>query len=240
MDRRKLIFEEKKSKRKNISAWSTKWDPRTPPKGKIIHEYKNILYSDPVCLKVFPEGSIIPSNRRLKNVGEIIKPTLPRRFLKNGPDEEKGYFKCDRCDLCKHAPENVKSFKSPWDGRIWKVNKHITCLSKNIIYLVICSIHENCWYIGSTDNMRRRWAKHKHDWINGHRTCTLAGHGQDLPHPNDPELKFLKILPLESISKKKNLLEKEVWWQENVGIHRFGLNKRKDLATVSRRRRNNQ
>ena len=134
----------------------------------------------------------------------------------------------------------MKSFKSPWDGRIWKVNKHITCLSKNIIYLVICSIHENCWYIGSTDNMRRRLAKHKHDWINGHKTCTLAGHGQDRPHPNDPELKYLKILPLDSISNKKKLLEKEVWWQETVEIHRFGLNKRKDLSTVSRRRRNNK
>ena len=33
-----------------------------------------------------------------------------------------------------------------------------------------------------------------------------------------------------------NLLEKEVWWQENLGIHRFGLNKRKDLATVSRKK----
>ena len=69
MDKRKLIFEDKKIKRKNISAWSTKWDPRTPSKGKIIHEYKNILYSNPVCEKIFPEGSIIPSNRKLKMWG---------------------------------------------------------------------------------------------------------------------------------------------------------------------------
>ena len=36
---------------------------------------------------------------------------------------------------------------------------------------------------------------------------------------------------------KKNLLKEEVWWQENVGVNRFGLNKRKDLATVSRKRK---
>ena len=60
MDRRKLIFEDKKPKRKSISAWTKTWDPRTPPKGPIIHEYKHILYSDPVCRKVFPAGSIIP------------------------------------------------------------------------------------------------------------------------------------------------------------------------------------
>ena len=58
MNRRELLFGEKKKKRKNISAWATKWDPRIPAKGKIIHEYKNILYSDPVCKKIFSEGSI--------------------------------------------------------------------------------------------------------------------------------------------------------------------------------------
>ena len=81
MDRRTLLFEEKKPKRKNISASTTKWDPRTPAKGPIIHEYKNILYSDPVCKKIFPEGSIIPSNRRLRNIGEMIKPTEPKLFI---------------------------------------------------------------------------------------------------------------------------------------------------------------
>ena len=190
-----------------------------------------------MCEKIFPEGSIIPSNRKLKNVGEIIKPTLPKRFTKNGPEEEPGYFPCEKCDLCKHAPENTKTFKSPWDDRKWKIRKHLTCLSRNIVYLVICTVHENCWYIGSTDNLRRRWSKHKHDWKNDVRTCTLATHGQDHPHPNDPELKFLKILPLDSIKNKKDLLQKEVWWQENVGVHKFGLNKRNDLATVSRRRK---
>ena len=71
-------------------------------------------------------------------------------------------------------------------------------------------------------------------------SCTLAGYGQDLPHPIDPELKYLKILPLDSTKKKSQLLEREVWWQENVDIHRFGLNKRKDLATVSRNKRRNK
>ena len=93
MDRRELLFGEKIRKKKNISAWATKWDPRIPPKGKIIHEYKNILYSDPICKKIFPEGSIIPSIRRLKNIGEILKPTIPKRFIPHGPEEEKGFFK---------------------------------------------------------------------------------------------------------------------------------------------------
>ena len=92
LNRRELLFGQKKDKRKSISAWSTKWDPRIPSKGKIIHEFEDILYSDPACRKVFPKGSIIPCNRRLKNIAEIIKPTLPKRFPINGPEEEKGYL----------------------------------------------------------------------------------------------------------------------------------------------------
>ena len=65
----------------------------------------------------------------------------------------------------------------------------------------------------------------------------LASHGQDVAHPLDPELSYLKILPIDTVKYKKNLLKEEVWWQENVGVHRFGLNKRKDLATVSRNRK---
>ena len=233
MDRKELLFGEK---RKSISAWATKWDPRIPPKGQIIHEFKNILYSDPACKKIFPEGSIIPSNRRLRNIGEILKPTIPKRFPQHGPKEDIGFFKCTRCDLCKHIPENTKSFQSPWDGRKWYIRKHITCLSENVIYLIICTLHENCWYIGSTENIRRRWTKHKYDWKHEQRTCTLAGHGQDVPHPVDPELKYLTILPIDTCKTRKSLLKQEVWWQQNVGVHQFGLNKRNDLATVSRNR----
>ena len=65
----------------------------------------------------------------------------------------------------------------------------------------------------------------------------LAFHGQDVVHPADQELRYLEILPIDTVKSKKNLLKEEVWWQENVGVHRFGLNKRKDLATVSRNRK---
>ena len=84
--------------------------------------------------------------------------------------------------------------------------------------------------------MRRRWSKDKNDFKKGLNTCKLASHSHEMPHPADPELGFLTVLPIESIKNKNNLLEKEVWWQENIGVHKFGLNKRNDLATVSRRR----
>lgn len=56
-------------------------------------------------------------------------------------------------------------------------------------------------------------------------------------HPPDPNLEFFTVLPIDFTKNKKDLLEREVWWQENVGVHKFGLNKRNDLATVSRKRK---
>ena len=44
---------------------------------QIIHEYKNILYSDSVCLKIFPEGSIIPSNTLCSVVD--VKKSKPKK-----------------------------------------------------------------------------------------------------------------------------------------------------------------
>ena len=52
LNRRELLYGEKKQKKKNVLAWSTEWDLRTPSKGQIIHKYKDILYSYPVCSKV--------------------------------------------------------------------------------------------------------------------------------------------------------------------------------------------
>ena len=136
--------------------------------------------------------------------------------------------------LVQACTSKTKSFRSPWDGRKWEIRKHITYTSENVVYLIICTLHDNCWYLGSSDNARRRWTRYKYDWNHGNRTCTLASHGQDVPHPDDPQLNFVTILPIDTVRKRKLLLKEEVWWQENIGVHRFGLNKRKDLATVSR------
>ena len=85
--------------------------------------------------------------------------------------------------------------------------------------------------------MRRRWGKHKNEFKKGLNTSRLASHSQEMTHPDDPELEFLTVLLIDTVRSKAKLLGKEVWWQENVDVHKFGLNKINDLAAVSRRRR---
>ena len=42
-----------------------------------------------------------------------------------------------------------------------KNQKHITCLSTIVIYLVICEMHENCWH-------GQYYKTHKSDWTQLH------------------------------------------------------------------------
>ena len=70
-----------------------------------------------------------------------------------GEDQETGHF---NCVLSRHAPTNTESFNSPWDVHKLVIRKHMIGLIKNAVYLVICSPHDNSWYIGSSDNVGDR------------------------------------------------------------------------------------
>jgi hypothetical protein len=69
------------------------------------------------------------------------------------------------------------------------------------------------------------------EWVKHLQTCWPC-HASVMAHPADPELKFLTVFPIDAVKKKAQLLEKEVWCQENDGVNKFGHNKLSDLATV--------
>ena len=40
----------------------------------------------------FPKSKLIGADKRSKNIGEMYKPTIPKRFVQYGPKEEKGFL----------------------------------------------------------------------------------------------------------------------------------------------------
>ena len=58
------------------------------------------------------------------------------------------------------------------------------------------------------------------------------------PHPEilpRKPIEYLKVILLETLGKtatEAQLINREVWWQSNVGTLFFGLNKRKDFRTA--------
>ena len=230
-DRKQILNQPRKKKPKKI-AWVTTYDPRMPPKSKIISKNLPILYSNPENRDIFPSGLIIAADRRRKNLGEMIKPTVPNRFPQYGPKEKPGFHPCGKCDTCKHSQETV-NFRSPWDGRVWNIRQSLHCKTPNVIYCLKCSHHPDLLYIGSTVNLCQRWANHKSDckWRKGHK-CRVAQHFVDMEHPADPQFACLRIFAIETVYDPRNLGERETWWQVNLGTTILGLNARSDIAAL--------
>ena len=232
-NRQTLIRKQRNQKPKKI-AWVTTYDPRVPSKTSIIKNNLQILYSNVKNRDIFPIDMIISADKKRKNLGQIFKPTVPKRFPKPASSEKSGFFTCNasRCDTCAHS-NNLFQIKSPWDGRKWYIRKHLTCSSEFVIYIIRCKIHPYAWYVGSAKNMKLRWANHKSDCrLNKITKCNVAKHVSDIQHPVNNNLDFLEIHAIDSVSKESDLLRKELFWQANLGTVFKGLNSRMDLHSM--------
>ncbi|KAL8572451.1 hypothetical protein ACOMHN_005597 [Nucella lapillus] len=116
------------------------------------------------------------------------------------------------------------------------VDPQCTCLR---IFAIEAVHKENLdfLYIGSSVNLRHRWANHKSDCKlrKGHK-CHVAQHFLDKQHPVDPQCTCLRIFAIEAMHKKENLGKRETWWQVNVGTIFLGLNMRSDISALVRNR----
>ena len=174
---------------------------------------------------------IIAAERKRKNIGQIFKPTVPNRFPYHGPHNRSGFFTCSakKCDTCAHS-STLTSFRSPWDNRLWKIKENLTCHTPNVVYVLQCQMHPEKWYVGSTKNLKLRWANHKSDAkLRKIKKCAVAKHVAEMKHPEDPQFKYLSIHPIEAVKKEDRLLERETYWQANLGTIFNGLNQRTDI-----------
>ena len=145
-----------------------------------------------------------------------------------------GFYKCSKkCDLCKHSGER-KVIKSLWDGRSWVIRDQMNCNTKNVIYIVECDIHKKFMYVGSTVDLKKRWANHKSDSkLKKSKKCHVAKHFNEVDHPN---IDCIKITPIEIVRNINNMARRELYWQANLGTFEIGCNDRKDIPTVLKNR----
>jgi len=231
-DRNAILNKPRRKKKKKL-AWVTCYDPRAPSKTQIISKNIHLLHASTSNAEMFPRNLLIAADRRRMNIGAIYKPTVPRRFIKHGPYEKPGFWPCSKkCDTCAHS-EEICNFQSKWDGRRWYIRKHLTCSTPNVVYVIKCTLHPDSVYVGSTKNLKTRWANHKSDCkLNKVQKSSVANHVHCVSHPPDPNFAFLKIFAIDCVHAEHRLLEKEIWWQCNLGSIFVGLNIRKDFNTM--------
>ena len=229
-NRDKLLSKPRKRRDRKV-AWVTTFDPRAPSKSAIIKKHLHLLYANESNKDIFPPKRIIAADRRRPNIGEWYKPTVPKRFITHGPANKPGFYPCHKkCDTCRHSME-MQFIKSPWDGRKWTIKQHLTCETPNVVYVVICEIH-NVWYVGSTVNIKARWRNHKSDAkLKKAKKCGVAEHVTKVAHPDDPDFSFLRIIPIEAVVRQESLLNREIYWTCNLGTIFKGMNSRSDVQS---------
>jgi len=216
------------------------FNPRLPSIGKILNSYKHLIYDSRNLANIFPKSSIILSFRRAKNIKEIL--AKPKNTNCSASPSEQGCFKCNgKCDLCKNYLVEIKFFTSCSTSRCYRIRQHITCKSRNEIYLVTCN---KCklQYVGSTSNeFKVRFWNHKSAMLTGKNTCEVAIHFNREQHV----LSNFNFTIIEEICNAGNsnleqcLTTREAHWTVQLcTLQPHGLNKRCEFNSRNRIRYN--
>ena len=200
-DREKFLNQPRKKKDTKI-AWVSTYDPRVPSKTTIIKKNLHLLHANVVNKEILPPRTIIPADRKRKNIAQMYKPTVPQRYVQHGPMNRPVFF------LAKKDATRVAIQKKPLflylRGTV-DIGPYITCSSPNTVYVVMCEVN-NKWYVGSTTDLKARWRNHKSDAKLKKATKRgVADHVTKFKHPEDPQLGFLIIVAAEAVKWKKRL-----------------------------------
>ena len=181
----------KPRKDRNVCVFSAKYNPRAPDIRKIFKKHSSILDSDEQAKKVLTKKDILISYKRNANLKELLAPSNPYKKLSCN---KKGCYNCKakRCDACKNFLMQGSSFRAFATGRLFEINKPLTCTSENVIYLASCEICE-LQGVGSTGSFKPRLANYKSHIKHKRRTCSIVNHFFDKHGADHSSLKFILI-----------------------------------------------
>ncbi|EDO36531.1 predicted protein [Nematostella vectensis] len=184
----------------------TTYNPTLPNINNIIRRNYNLLLSSKRCHKVFTEPPLV-AFRRSPNLRDIlVKAKLPSdRSPTNQPP---GAFRCGKnCLTCPFIrTDGLTSYTFFSTGETRPITSHITCNTKNVIYMIQCN-RCNLQYIGET----KRKLKER---FNDHRR-TVDSQSRSIPtHAAEHFLKpnhsasDIELIPIEKIRNNRDSIRK--------------------------------
>ena len=196
----------------------------------MLKKFSSNLFADPIMKRLF-ENKMLLSYRKLPNLQTIIAQPQ-RQHLNFSLSSNLGYIPSgDNCQVCRASSFGrlVKPLSIPQFSV--RIPATVTCQTKNCIYYLKCKGSllscKKAHYVGSTENIKKRFANHKSHIKRKKVFCNATGHFIK-HHPNiDPE-ELLEITILESdISSNLNKLE-DKWRWNLLTWFPFGLNTREN------------
>ena len=161
--------------------------------------------------------------------------------------DEPGCVSCEKCTLCKNFLRVAKVVTSPNTNQTFLIKSRITCLTKNVVYVIYDKVCPTVFYVGYTcDNMRERWTTHKSHIKTRVKSCEIASHFINLENTShrldrNPQAvytsqlsKHLEVLliecvePVPGVPMKKVMEGRETFWKGALKAFTLfgGINKR--------------
>ena len=132
-----------------------------------------------------------------------------------------------QCKTCKFGYLDIDTtFHSNICNGTWQIKDDMSCLSRNIIYLITCN-HPGCKmkYVGyTTDPLNKRFSHHRNHITAGTEARLMLEHFTKYHRINN-----MKIKPIEICKDQKNLRDRERHWMRELNsLYPYGLNDRYD------------
>ena len=115
----------------------TEFHPRDPNVSEIINKHKHLLETDDTLKQLFPKNSIIVTNKRGRNLQDLLTRANPYNIKSDLLDlNVHGYKKCGKkCDSCNNFVNETSFVISKAIGRKYWIRRDSICTTKNVIYL---------------------------------------------------------------------------------------------------------
>ena len=143
----KMKFEQKKSRElKSVTGvpFVITYHPKLREIASIIKKYKNISYQDETFKRVFTRNA-----RKLSSY--LVRAKLYPL------ERKRGSYKCgsSRCQVCNNI-EEIEIFSSTVTRETYKINHHLCCNDKCLVYLLTCKVCANQYSGKTVDKFRSR------------------------------------------------------------------------------------
>lgn len=165
--------------------------------------------------KAFSDCQIVFGTRQPKAIRNLLIrskfSSLPTIITK-----QVGLFNCRKCIY--HEDGYIKACKESRFGPngtfVWKYSRYFNCNAKNVVYIIKCN-HCSEFYIGETNDFKKRVTKHKSDVIHPENSnCKkLMTHLRKCSNFYEPYFTIFPVYYVEEPNKRR-FIEKRF-------IHRF-------------------
>ena len=194
------------------------YNPHHPDIKQITNNHLKILHKSNRCLNAIPVSPML-AHRRCNNLRDLLVHSEIKQCILPS-----GFHKCEStrgCNICKFS-ENSSQFYSHSTTTKYTIRQHITCTSKNIIYLITCKRCQK-QYVGETKTQFRLRFNNHLSTIRRKTNTPVAIHFNENQHT----IEDLTITGIIKLNKSDDILRRKlesVWISKLNTLTPNGLN----------------